>query len=57
MINFIKQNKTILILLAGVVMIGGDYLVSYYEGADIFLIGEVVSLLGWGLFVIALDTK
>ena len=55
--KLILKNKIRLVLLSGLIMIGGDYLVSYYEPVSIFLLGEVISLLGWGLFVIALDTK
>lgn len=46
-------EQVALLFIAGGVMIFGDYLTSYYDGLGFFA-GEVISLIGWGLFVIAL---
>lgn len=51
------NKKVLYVVLGGAIMILGDYLVSYYNPIYIFIVGEIVSLFGWSLFVLALDNN
>lgn len=51
------MKRYLLILLAGAIMIGGDYLINYYDQLSVFFTGEVISLFGWSVFIFLLDNK
>lgn len=44
-----------LIALGGIAMMGGDYLTAYFDPLPVFFAGEVVSLIGWAVFVMAIE--
>ena len=52
-----NKRKIALIVAGGIVMMGGDYLYTYYDAVHLFFVGEIISLTGWTLFVLGIESN
>lgn len=55
--KIIKHKKITFIILGGLLMMGGDYLTAYYDSEKVFFVGELLALIGWASFVLALEKQ